>query len=287
MNRPMLKKQTPWKWILGTVIIAILYTGCKNEELIQPGDTLPVAYKKALSLYRAEEYGDAASAFETVISVGRGTDYAENAYFYLAESYFKNERYLLAANSYERFMGQYPRSPKRQTAAYKEAMSYYNLSPRYRIDQTYTRKAIEKFRLFISRYPDTQEADQAAQYLTEMRSKLAKKHFYAAEMYMRTDQYEAAIIYYDLVINDFPESSWAERALVDEIAAYNEYASKSVPSKQRERYQKAVQSYEKYLQLFPNGPNRQKAEAYVDNARAALADLSPVVEEEQTTSADQ
>lgn len=283
----MLNKQTPWSYMLGIFIVAILYTGCKNEELIQPGDTIDIAYKKALSLYRNEEYTDASKAFETVIGIGRGTDYARSAHFLVAESYFANERYLLAANGYQRFISLYPQSPKVQAASFKEALSYYNLSPRYRIDQAYTLRAIERFRIYISRYSDSGQADQAAEYLTEMRSKLAKKHFYSAELYMRTDQYDAAIIYYDLTINDFPETSWAERALVDEINAYNEYAAKSIPSKQRERYQQAIQSYEKYLQLFPSGKNRQRAEAYVDDARSALADLSPVIEEEQTTSADQ
>ena len=240
----------PSKWAFIVLIVAVLATGCKNDALIRPGDSLDVAYKKALKQYRAENYRDAATAFKTVINVGRGTDYAKSAQFFLAESYYNSSQYLLAANSYQQFTTLYPRSPKRQTAAFKEALSYYNLSPRYRIDQTYTRQAIEKFRLFISRYQDTDQADQAAQYLTDMRSKLAKKHFHAAEMYIRTEQYEAATIYYDLVIDDYPETSWAERALVNEIAAYNEYASKSVTSKQYERYQKAVKSYEKYLQLF-------------------------------------
>lgn len=283
----MYKKQTLLRWALSAIVIAVLVTACKNEALIRPGDSLPTAYKKALRQYQNENYREAATAFETVINVGRGTDYARSAQFFLAESYFNDERYLLAANSYQQFTTLYPQSPKRQTAAFKEALSYYNLSPRYRIDQTYTRQAIEKFRIFISRYPDTPEADQAAKYLTDMRSKLAKKHFYAAEMYLLTDQYEAATIYYDLVIADYPETSWAERALVKEIAAYNEYASKSIRSKQYERYQKAVESYEKYVQLFPNGPHRQAAESHVDDARTALADLTPVVKEDQTTSADQ
>lgn len=287
MSFSIQSKQIPWKWIFCALIVTVLYTGCKNDKLIRPGDTLDVAYRKALQLYRNEEFVDAASAFETVISTGRGTDYAENSYFYVAESHFKSSRYLLAASAYERFISLYPKSPKRETAAFQEALSYYKLSPRSKIDQEYTRKAIERFRIFISRYNNSEQTDQAAEYLTQMRSKLAKKHFTAAELYMRTDQYQAAIIYYDLVIDQFPETSWAEKALVDEIGAYVEYAEKSVPSKKRERYQNAVQSYEKYLQLFPNGSNRQEAELNVDDARSALADLSPVVEDDQTTSADQ
>jgi len=280
-------KQLPWKWILCALITTTLYAGCKNDNLIRPGDTIDVAYKKGLRLYQNENYTDAAKAFETVINIGRGTDYAQSSYFYAAESYFENGQYLLAANGYERFITLYPRAPKRQTAAYKEALSYYKLSPRYRIDQKYTKQAIEKFRIFISRYPDSEKSEQAAEYLSQMRSKLAKKHYHSAELYMRTLEYEAAIIYYNLIIEQFPETSWAERALVDEIAAHVVYAQKSVTSKQRERYEKAVESYEKYIQLFPEGRNRQRAEANVDDARSALADLTPVVEDDQTTSADQ
>ncbi len=57
------------------------------------------------------------------------------------------------------------------------------------------------------------------------------------------------------------------------IETYNIYADRSVPSKQRERYQKAVEAYEKFIQLFPNGEYRQEAEELVDEARTALAEL--------------
>lgn len=226
-----------------------------------------------MSLFQKEKYNDAAQAFNTVIDVGRGTDYGKEAQFYLAESYFKDERYLLASSEYERYISQFPRSDKRQEAQYKDAICYYNLSPRYKLDQKYTKKAIEQFRLYISRYPNSENAEQAAQYITELRSKLAEKLYYAADLYQRTDQYEAAIIYYNLTIDNYPESIWAQRSLVDEIQTYNTYAERSVRSKQQERYQKAVDTYEKFLQLFPHGKYRSKAEDYVDEARTALASL--------------
>lgn len=275
------------KWIIGIAMVSLLFVACKNDKLIKPGDSVATAYKKALRQYEAENYRDAVQAFETVISTARGTDYARSSYYYLAESYFKSEQYLLAADSYNRFISLYPQSERREEAAFKEGLSYYNMSPRYKLSQQYTRQAIEKFRIFLSRYPNSEYADQAGIYITELRNKLAHKLYESAQLYMRLDQYEAAIIYYDLTVNQYPESSWAERALVREIAAYNEYASRSVPSSQRDRYQKAIETYEKYLQLFPNGPHRQEAESNVDDARAALADLGSPTGSNQTTPSDQ
>lgn len=267
--------------ITSLLLVFLVFVSCKNEALIQRGDTLPVAFKKAMGLYQSEKYTDAAEAFETVIQIGRGTDYGQEAQFYLAESYFKDGRYLLAASEYERYISLFPRSEKRQEAQFMEAYSYYKLSPRYKLDQSYTHTAIEKFHLYNSRYPNSDRVDEASKYITEMRSKLAKKLYHSADLYMRTDQYEAAIIYYDLTIDQYPETIWAQRALVDEIEAYNTYAGRSVRNKQQERYQKAVEAYEKFIQLFPNGEYRQQADNYVDEARAALADLGETTETQQ------
>ena len=57
--------------------LSIFTNSCKNQEFIKPGDTLLVAFDKAKSLYNEEEWGDAARAFETVLSIGRGTEIAE------------------------------------------------------------------------------------------------------------------------------------------------------------------------------------------------------------------
>lgn len=262
---------------ISRLLIAFLVVGslasCKNENLIRRGDSLKVAFQKSVRLYQAGDYREAADGFGTVLEIGRGTDYGKKAQLYLAESYFKDERYLQASSEFQRYISLYPRSDKRKKAQFKEAFSYYKLSPRYRIDQSYTKKAIEKFQLFNSRYSGTSEADKAANYITEMRTKLARKLFNASDLYMRTDSYQAAITYYDLTINKYPETIWAQHALVDKIEAYNVYAGRSVRSKQHERYNDAVKAYEKFIQLFPNGKFREEAENRVDEARSALADL--------------
>lgn len=257
------------------LLIGLVGITCARKDLIKPGDSLPQAFGKAKNLYNNGEYSDAVNAFETVIRIGRGTEYAPDAQYFLAESYFEDGRYLLAASEYERFQTLYPNSPRREEVDYKNALCYYKLSPRYKLSQKHTRTAIEKFRLFNSRYPNSERVEEAAEYISEMRSKLARKLYNAADLYMRTDQYEAAIIYYDLTIDRYPETEWAARALVNEINAYVIYADNSVSSKQRERYTKAVESYEKFIQLFPENDLRSKAEDYVDDARTALAELGP------------
>lgn len=259
-----------FSFLLIPILIVLTVSSCKNQEFIKPGDSLIVAFEKAKSLYDAGEWGDAARAFETVLSIGRGTEIAEEAQYLLAESYFKNESYLVAASEYERFTLFHPDSPLRQDSDYKIALCYLNLSPRFKLDQTYTDRAIENFRVYISRYPDAPHADTAGYHIDELRNKLAEKLHHAADFYMRIDRYNAAAIYFEQVISQYPESEWAEIALVEQMEAYILYADNSVPERQVERYEKAMESYRTYLQLFPRGTQRSKIEELYDIAQQSL-----------------
>jgi outer membrane protein assembly factor BamD len=254
-------------------LAAFALISCRSQELIRPGDTLEVAFNKAKAQYDEENWSTAARAFETVVSIGRGTDLGQQAQFLLAESYFNNRRYLLAASEYDRFTTFYPRSEQRELVDFKAALSYYYLSPRYRLDQSYTRQALERLRLFNSRYPNSERMVESSEYITELRNKLAKKQYEAAQFYKRTSRFNAAIVYYNLVLDNYPESRWAEESLVDQIEAYILYADNSVPSSQLGRYESAISSYETYLQLFPSGDNRSRAEDLYDRARREIESI--------------
>lgn len=266
--------------LLLITLAAFALISCRSQDLIRPGDTLEVAFEKAKSQYDQEKWASAADAFETVMSIGRGTDIGQEAQYYLAESYYNNGRYLLAASEYERYASFYPRSDRREEVDFKAALCYYNMSPRYKLDQTYTRQAVEMFRLFNSRHPNSERVAEASEFIIELRNKLARKKYEAAKFYMRTSRFKAATVYHDLVIDQYPESDWAEKALVDQIEAFILYADNSVQSRQQERYEEAISSYEIYLQLFPRGENRSKAEDFYDRALREIESLDNVSEGE-------
>ncbi|MDR9419040.1 outer membrane protein assembly factor BamD [Gracilimonas sp.] len=262
--------------ILGFLFV---FSACQNDRLIERGDSLEVAYEKALSFYEEEDYTEAANAFETVTRIGRGTDIGQEAQFLLAESYYNNRRYLLAASEYDRYVSLYPRDNRRQEAEFKAAICYFHQSPRYQLDQTSTREAVERFQLFNNRYPDSELVTEAAEKIDELRNKLARKSYEAAQFYVRTEQYEAAAIYLDRTINSYPESEWAARALVDQIKTYITYADNSVQERQAERYSKAVEAYDKFLQLFPENEYRSEVEDLHDEAQRKLDNISESVTE--------
>ena len=259
--------------ILILLLACFALISCRSQDLIRPGDSLEVAFEKAMGQFESENYTEAARAFETVISIGRGTDIGRDAQFYLAESHFRNGRFLIAASEYRRYVQFHPNSERRANAEFQEALCYYHLSPRYRLDQTYTNNAIDRFRLYNARYPNSERREQANDYISELREKLAQRDFSAAEFYMRINRYNSAAIYYGLVIDQYPETKWAERSLVRQIEAYIIFAENSIEARQEERFQQALDSYNTYLQLFPQGENRSRVEDLYDRANRGIEQI--------------
>lgn len=79
--------------------LIVLTGACRNKDLIRPGDPLNVAYDKSLALYEAGKYDDAAYGFDLVTRMGRGTNFSKDAQFYLAESYYNDNQYILASQN--------------------------------------------------------------------------------------------------------------------------------------------------------------------------------------------
>lgn len=257
-----------FSYIFFALILTI--SACKSTKLVNPGEPINVTYQRGVDLYEKNNYTDAAEIFEAVTRMGRGTNYAQDAQFYLAESYYKDGKYILAEAEFARFTSFYPRDERREMADFKKAMSLYQQSPRYRLDQSATHKAIEEFQLFNSRYPNSDLVTESADRINELREKLALKYFESAEFYARTDQFKAATIYYDLVIDRYPESKWTEQALLNKISTFIAYADNSVLTKQVERYNEAISTYETFIQLFPQSSNRKKAEELRDDAEKGI-----------------
>lgn len=248
-------------------------SACSNKNTIRPGDTLDVAYEKAMRMYNNKKYVDAARGFETVLSIGRGSSIAQDSQWYLAESYFKSKDYVMAAAEYQRYHGNYPRSERRADAEFMEGMCYVRLSPRHNLDQTDTYKAIEMMQLYIARYPGSDRTREAASLIDGLREKLAHKQHSAGLLYLRLQSFEAAAVYFGLTIDQFPETKWAEISLAKQAEAYLLLAEKSVDAKKKERYGMVITSVDKYVQLFPNGKNRSLVESFRDQARVALSRL--------------
>lgn len=254
------------------VALLVVAAGCSGSNKLRY-DSPQEAFEKGLALHERGKHQDAIRYFRAVIQAGRTNEWADDAQLYLGRAYRADKRYLLAANEYLRFIELHRGDERVPTAEYERAMSYYALSPGYQLDQTQTRQALNAFQLFVDRHPQNELVPQAEAKIEELREKLAHKQYGAAQLYERREMYEAAAVSYETVFDQYPETTWADDALLGAINAYIEYSDLSIRARQPERLRQAIKNYERLVQIFPDSPHLEEAEALYEKAAARLEAL--------------
>lgn len=232
-----------------------------------------IAYQKGLAFFERGSYERAIEQLQRVFEFGRVNEWADDAQYTLARAYFEDHQYLLAANEFDRFVGLYPRDSRVEDAAYYRAMSYYEQSPPYNLDQSDSERAVEYLRLFLGTYPNSERADDIGHKIDELQDKLARKLISKARLYERGELYEAAAITYERVLEKYPSTAVVDESLLGAMRSWVAYADASIPSRKRERLESAVAAYNRLVQLFPDSPVVKDAELIYQGIQERLETL--------------
>lgn len=267
------------------LVISITLLGCSGTGRINYS-TPQEAFGKGRALYEEGKYEAAIQYLQGVFSFGRTHQWAPDAQLFLARAYNKNGEHLLAANEYERFTKIYRADERLADANFEWAMTYFEMSPESALDQSETRRAIEEFELFMDRFPDNDLVDDAQEVIVELRTKLAKKQFDTAKLYERRELHEAAALSFESVFDLYPDTEWAQQALVGAIRSYIAFSDQSVILRQPERLQSAIKNYDRLTQIFQDSPYLKEAEGLYKEAQSRLdninqQDAEPPAEEEE------
>lgn len=254
---------------LGLALCSVLVAGCSGTQRISH-TSAEQAYQKGMTLFEDGDYERAIEYFRGVFEYGRGSEWAPEAQYQLARSYEERSRYLLAATEYNRFTQLYRTHALLPDAEYRRALMYYEASPNYKLDQTDTERAISNFQIYIQRHPGHEMVSDAESKVADLRNKLARKQFEAAELYERRRMYRAAAFTYEEVFDLYPDTDYADQALRAAVRTYVAYSDMSVPQRQAERLQKAVENYERLAQVFPESPHLEAAERHYERAQDRL-----------------
>ena len=113
--------------------------------------------------------------------------------------------------------------------------SYREVSPKPQLDQEYTRAALEHCESLIAYYPDSEFVERAQEIITEMRDKLAMKLFYVGEYYYKRRAWDSAILSFNDVLERYPQTAAAPRALLHLFRTYQELGYEQEARDTRER----------------------------------------------------
>ncbi len=257
--------------LLVFVITVTLWTGCRTEfERVRTSNDPDKVYEKAVAYYEEGEYLKAQTLLELILNNFRGTAKAEDLYFKYAYTHYHMKNFLLAAHYFDNFSNTFTSSDLRQEADYLRGYSNYLLSPNHRLDQEYTRKAIEQFQLYANTYPNSDRTDEINTLIDEAHSKLEQKEFDQGMLYYDLRNYNSAVHTFENLLKDFPETANAEqiRFLIFKSAFL--LAENSFFERQQERFEEALEKFESFKKKFPASEYMAEASSMERSSRARL-----------------
>lgn len=268
--RPM-RKMFGW---LAVSSLLFLAGACKSEfERVRVSGNPDLTLKKAFEYYEKEEYQRAQTLFDLVLNTLRGQEQAEKAYFQYAYTHYHLKQYLLGAYYFKNFSNTFLNSPFREEAAFMSAYCNYQLSPIFRLDQTNSQKAIEEFQLFVNLFPKSERVAECNRLIDELRRKLERKTFAEGELYYNLRQYQSAVISFDNLLRDYPESPEAEQVRYLIAKASFLLSENSVVEKKIERYSEAITRCDDFLEKYEKGKYAKEIRDTRKKAEQAIKDL--------------
>ena len=155
---------------------------------------------------------DVIEVFRTVIKNAPYGKYAAVAQYKIGLYLSEKRMYQEARDEFDKVINDYPQSEWVKAAKYQIAVvdAARSSSPQY--DQRVTKVATEEFEEFVKSYPDAQLSAKAKAEVAALNDKEAENNYLVAKFYVKQKKYEAAKIYFNIIIEDFPNSSWAPLA---------------------------------------------------------------------------
>lgn len=175
---------------------------------------------RGVAAYNEEDWADAIRYFDRYAIVAGADPQVYQARMYVAQAHFNRDEYVTAAAEFARLAGDLGRTALADDARFMACRSYEELSPDAQLDQEYTRSAISHCQDLIDLFPDSEFREPAQEIVREMWEKLARKTFETGDWYQGRRAYDSAIIYYDDVVAQYPQTPWAPRALARLVEIY-------------------------------------------------------------------
>ncbi|MCU0651089.1 MAG: outer membrane protein assembly factor BamD [Candidatus Omnitrophica bacterium] len=122
------------------------------------------------------------------------------------------ERYYEAEEAFSKVITSYPDSEWVEPAKFQLAVTRASVSKSSAYDQGATREAKQKFQEFVQEHPDAILTPEAEKHIEELSTKEAESSFNAGVFYEKQKAWESARIYYEDVINNYPDSDWAAKS---------------------------------------------------------------------------
>ncbi len=223
--------------LISILLVLTLGLGaCSSYNKLLKSNDLEKKYTEALAYYKKKDYDKAGQLFDELLVAFKGDERFQEIYFYYAYCKYGNGELIMASYHFKNFYESFPTSEKAEEALYMHVYCDYLESYPHYLDPSVTRMAMDNLQLFINLYPASPRVADCNKYMDELRGRLRKKSLESAKLYLKMQDYQAAILAFNNTIKDYPELENKDEIEATLIRCQYLLAQNSVDSKKVQRY---------------------------------------------------
>ena len=196
------------------ILLLFLFTSCGTYKVSSESSSNKIDYVK--NLIEDEKYSRAIDELNYIMFNDPLSEYSALAQFYIGECYFYLNDFSQSIIEYNKYLTRNDSIEELvKKSQFMLCKCYFNISLEYNKDQSDTYIAIEKLQYFIEKETMRDYIDDIEIMILDLRTKLAKKDFYTAKLYIKLEELDAAIIYYKNIVNDYYDTEFVNSALAN------------------------------------------------------------------------
>ena len=226
--------RTPLR-LLVVLVLAGMLSGCGIIDwfyLPPPEDTAQELFEAGNDAMREKDYLSASGYYTKLKDNFPFSPYSVEAELSLADCYFLDEEWDMAADAYKEFESLHPRHQAIPYVLFNIGMANINGYPSIDRPATQIEEAYFYFQRLRESYPDTEYAEVATEKMAECRRIMAEHEMFFADFYFRMERYASALARYQIIIRDFAD--------VKDLHEHAEQKAKAAFIKNREQRAEAT-----------------------------------------------
>jgi len=150
--------------------------------------------------------------FKKILEKSPYSNYAPIAGYKLGILFLQLSRYDEAREVFEKVIDNYPESEWAIASKYQIAVATSKANPFPGYDSTDLKDAEKRLDEFVKKHPNLDISEEAKSQLVELREREAKKNFDIAKFYEKQKKYQSAIVYYNIIIENYYDTKYYKLA---------------------------------------------------------------------------
>lgn len=238
------------------LLIAVSLSGClgKKEDVYKDMSAQQI-YERGKKATQKGNDTQAIEDFDALEARYPYGEYTDKGQLALISAYTNNEEYGSALATADRFIKMHPRHPHVDFAYYMKGVINYKdnftfLFRNFPIDRSmrssqYAQKSFDDFKTLLEKFPNSRYSPDARKRMILLREQLAEHELHIAQYYVGQGADLAAANRAAYIVNQFPRTEAAPKAL---LIMHNSYASMGLKQQSNEAMQMLQQNYPDYHQ---------------------------------------